>query len=112
MRGKELLNNCSKEIKDILEKNFGSLDSFYAFVYQIGVTQYEGFKRTGIIDAGQEDTLKKYLENKGIDFISAEDLVREIISDHDDNLANNYAESLLGPNWREKIETFEKMVNQ
>lgn len=112
MQGKAILNNCPKEIKDIIEKDFGSLDSFYAYVYQIGVNQHEGFKRNGIIESEEEECLKMYLENKGMDFFYAEDLIREIISDHDEILANNYAESLLGPNWREKIAAFEKMVNQ
>ncbi len=112
MQGKDLLNNCPKEIKDIVEKNFGSLNSFYAYVYQIGMNQHEDFKRTGIIDSGEEDRLKQYLEKIGIDFSSAEDLVQEIISDYNEILVSNYVESLLGSNWREKIAAVEKIVNQ
>lgn len=111
MEGKGMLYQCPKEVKDIIEKNFESLDSFYAYVYQIGVRQHESFQRTGNIDSGEEYRLKNYLEKIGIDPFFADDLVSEIIGDYDEVLANNYAMTLLGPNWREKIETFEAMIN-
>ena len=111
MEGKDMLYQCPKEIKDIIEKNFESLDSFYSYVYQIGVRQHESFKKTGDIDSGEEKRLKIYLEKNGIDFFLADDLVSEIIGDYDEVLANNYAMTLLGPNWREKIEAFEAKIN-
>lgn len=111
MQGKEMLNKCPQSVKDIIIKYFGSLDEFYAYVYQIGVNQHIGFKRTNQIDPSEENNLKEFLEKVGIDPFFADDLVREIICDHDQLLADNYAQTLLGPNWKKKIDAFEAMMN-
>ncbi len=111
MQGKDTLNKCPQNVKDILVQNFGSLDGFYAYVYQIGVKQYIGFKRTKQIDPSEENKLKDFLEKVGIDSFLADDLVGEIIGDHNQLLVENYAQTLLGPDWEKKIDAFEAMIN-
>ncbi len=111
MKGKDILNNCSQNVKDIIVENFGSLDNFYAYTYQIGVEQYISFMKNKNIDSGKEDRLKTFLEVKGLDYFAAEDLVREIISDYDQTVADNYAQELLGPDWKKKLAEFEKIVD-
>lgn len=110
MQGKDILNKCPQNVKDIIVKYFGSLDEFYAYVYQIGVNQHLGFKRTKQIDPSEENNLKEFLEKVGIDSFLADDLVREIICDHDELLAENYVQTLLGPDWKKKIDVFEAMI--
>lgn len=112
MQGREMLDKCPQNVKDIIIEKFGSLDQFYAYVYQIGVNQHEGYKQTKNIDPTEENNIKDYLESLGIDFPLAGDLVREIICDFDQVLAENYARTLLGPNWKEKIAAFDAMINK
>ncbi len=112
MQGKEMLNECSQETKDIIVKYFGSLDEFYEYVYQIGVKQHESFKQTKQIDSTEEYKVKEFLEKVGIDQLAADDLVREIIGDFDQQLSENYVLKWLGPNWKKKIEIFEAMINK
>lgn len=110
MQGKDTLNECPQNMKDILVQNFGSLDEFYAYVYQIGEKQHIGFKRTNQIDQSEENNLKDFLEKVGIESTLADDLVREIIGDHDQLLVENYAQTMLGPDWKKKIDAFEAMI--
>lgn len=112
MQGREMLDKCPQSVKDIINNKFGSLDQFYAYVYQIGVNQHEGYKQTKKIDPTEEYNIKEYLERQGIDFLLAGDLVREIICDYDQVLADNYARTLLGPNWKERIAAFDAMINR
>ena len=41
----------------------------------------------------------------------ADDIVDEISSDYSETIAINYVQQFLGPNWKEKIEDFEKKLN-
>lgn len=111
MQGFELLKKCPQNIKDIIVRNFRSLDNFYAFVYQIGVNQFEIYKRTHINDYTEENRIIDYLEKEGVDPLLADDIVKEIIGDYDEVLATDYAKAMLGPNWKELLENFDKMIN-
>lgn len=110
MQGKDTLNECPQNVKDILVQKFGSLDEFYAYVYQIGENQRIGFKRTNQIDQSEEYNLKDFLEKVGIDSLFADDLVSDIISDYDQLLVENYAQTMLGPDWKKKFDAFEAMI--
>ena len=111
MNGKQRLERCPQEVKDIIVKNFNSLDDFYGYVYQLSINQFTNFKATKQFDSAQFDHLKAFLENEGIDFMQADDIVDEISSDYSETIAINYVQQLLGPNWKEKIEDFEKKLN-
>lgn len=112
MQGREMLDKCPQSVKDIIIDEFGSLDHFYAYVFQIGVNQHEGYKKTKNIDFSQENRIKEYLGKQGIDSLLAGELVREIICDYDQVLAENYARTLLGANWKERIAAFDAMINK
>ena len=112
MQGKEMLDKCPQSVRDIIIEKFGSLDQFYAYVYQIGVNQHEGYKQTKDIDTTEESNIKKFLEKQGVDYLLAGDLVSEIICDFDQVLAENYARTLLGANWKERIAAFDAMINK
>lgn len=107
-----MLDKCPQSVKDIIIGNFGSLDHFYAYVYQIGVNQHESYKQTKKINPTEEYNVKDFLEKLGIDTLLADDLVREIICDFDQVLAENYARTLLGSNWKERIAAFDAMINK
>lgn len=111
MKGKELLDKCPQEVKDILGKYFGSTDDFYAYVYQLSTDQYVCFKETHIFDNSHLGRLKYYLESVGIESMTADELISEINSDYDEQLVSDYAHRLLGPDWKVKLEAFDKMVN-
>lgn len=111
MQGREMLDRCPKDVKDVIIKHFNSLDGFYAYVYHIGVRQHEGFKRTHQIDPTEEYNLTDFLEQAGIDSLLAEDLVTEIINDFNQLLAEDYVKIKLGPDWKKIIATFEAMIN-
>ncbi len=112
MQGREMLDKCPQSVKDIIIEKFGSLDRFYAYVFQIGVNQHEGYKKTKNIELSQENNIKEYLGKQGVDSLLAGDLVREIICDFDQVLADSYARTLLGPKWKEKIAAFDAMINK
>ena len=42
----------------------------------------------------------------------ADELISEINLDYDEHLAVDYAQKLLGPNWKAKFEAFDKMMNK
>lgn len=111
MKGKELLDKCPQEVKDILGKHFGSTDDFYAYVYQLSTDQYVCFKKTQRFDTSHLDRLKYFLVSEGIKEMTADNLVSEINSDYDEQLVSDYAHRLLGPDWKAKMEAFDKMVN-
>lgn len=96
MDGKTMLMNCSQEIKDIIIERFGSLEDFYGFVYQLNVEQYVNYKKTHKFDNTQIDHLKDYLENAGVDFMAAGDLVEEIGADFSEQLVLNQVQSMNG----------------
>lgn len=111
MEGKEILNNCPQDVKDIIEKIFGTLDDFYGYVYQLNINQYVKFKKTGEFDNSQIDRLKQLLEKEGIDFMLVDTIVDEIGNDFGEVVAENYARTLLGENWREKLKNFDKLMD-
>ena len=43
MEGKEMLNNCPQNVKEIIIGHFQSLDTFYAYTYSIGARQYRNY---------------------------------------------------------------------
>ena len=112
MQGKELLDRCPQPIKDILVKHFGSLDGFYAYVYQLSAEQHILFKKIKKFDTSRIDRLKCFLQNAGIDEMIADELISEINLDYDEHLAVDYAQKLLGPDWKVKLEAFDEMMNK
>ena len=107
-----MLMNWSQEVKDIIIERFGSLDYFYEYVYQLNIKQYVDYKRTHRFDNTQLDRLKAYLENAGVDFMIAGDVIEEIGADFTELIAINQAKSVFGDNWQKKMEEFDKLINQ
>lgn len=112
MDGKTMLMNCPQEVKDIIIERFGSLECFYGYVCQLHVNQYLYLKKTHKIDETHINRLKDYLENAGIDFMIAGDLVEEIGGDFSELVAENHVKTYIGDNWKEKVEAFDKLISQ
>ena len=112
MDGKTMLMNCPQNIKDIIIERFGSLEDFYGYVYQLNVKQYANYKKTHVFDNTQIDHLKACLENVGVDFMIADNLVEEIGCDFSELVAEKYIKTYLGDNWKEKIDKFDELINQ
>lgn len=112
MQGQDLLKRCPQPVKDILEKYFESLDGFYAYVYQLSAEQYLIFKKTQKFDTSHLDRLKYFLQDVGVEEMIADELISEINSDYDEHLVVDYAQKLLGPDWKAKLDAFDKMMNK
>ena len=110
MDGKDILNRCPQDVKDIIEKSFGTLDDFYGYVYLLNINQHIKFKKTGEFDNSQIDRLKLFLEKEGIDFMLVDTIVNEIGNDYGEVVAENYARTLLGENWQQKLKDFDKLM--
>lgn len=67
-------------------------------------------KRPKKDDTTSIDGLKQYLESIGIDFEMVDDLLADISADFTEVVANKFAENLLGPDWKAKMETFRQKV--
>lgn len=111
MEGKEMLNNCPQNVKDILAGHFQSLDIFYAYTYSIGIRQYSKYCRTKEFDTIESNRLSDYLCKIGIDEFIADDLISSIIGDYDEQRVETDLRLLLGENWREQIAAVEEMIN-
>lgn len=107
-----MLMNCPQEVKDIIIEKFGSVDNFYGYVYQLNVKQYADYKKTHEFDNTMLNRLQVYLENAGVDFMIAGDLIEEIGADFSESVAENYAKEYFGDNWKEKLEEFDKIISQ
>lgn len=111
MEGKIMLGKCPQNVKDIIAKKFDSLESFYDLVLLLTQRQHVYFLQKKQYYCKEIDDLKKYLAHIGIDSMLADELVDEISNDYCETLCVNYAKKLLGEDWQEKINNFEKIIN-
>lgn len=111
MEGKEMLNNCPQNVKEIIIGHFQSLDIFYAYTYSIGTRQYRNYCETKKFDTSESNRLTDYLCKIGIDELLADDLVNTIIGDYDEQRIETNLRMSLGENWKEKIAAVEQMIN-
>lgn len=107
MEGKIILERCPQNVKDIIVEKFNSLDNFYDYVLLLSHKQHVEKQ----CYSKEINNLKDELVRIGIDSMIADDLVDEIGTDYREIVATNYVKKLLGENWLEKLNQFEKIIN-
>ena len=103
MEGKIMLERCPQNVKDIIVEKFNSLDNFYDYVLLLSHKQHVEKQ----CYSKEINNLKDELVRIGIDSMIADDLVDEIGTDYSEIVATK----LLGENWLEKLNQFEKIIN-
>ena len=103
MEGKIMLERCPQNVKDIIVEKFNSLDNFYDYVLLLSHKQQVEKQ----CYSKEINNLKDELVRIGIDSMIADDLVDEIGTDYSEIVATK----LLGENWLEKLNQFEKIIN-
>lgn len=103
-QGQQMLQNLNAENKKKIEQQFGSLENFYNLVYSREYLCYKyrnDSNKESALNNNREQILNK-LEQAGIDFMLADDIVCEIEQDFSEGVLEKQMQSLLGDNWREK----------
>lgn len=104
--GKKMLEALPTDVKGQICSVFGSIDEFYGYTYYLGKMERQLFQKEGSerIAKAIED-VKQKLEDAGLDFMLADDLVNDITFDYSENLQEAQMTAVWGPDWKSIIAT-------